>query len=45
MVFINLFRDLIIYEKCLKENYNFEKTPVYNEEEKFVSNKIMNKLI
>ena len=43
MDFINLFRDLLIYEKCLKENYHFEKTPL-NEEEKCISNKIMNKL-
>lgn len=48
MDFINLFRDLLIYEKCLKENYNFEKAPSANEEEKeekIISNKIMNKLI
>ena len=40
MDFINLFRDLLIYEKCLKENYYFEKTPT-NEEEKFILNKNM----
>ena len=44
MDFINLFRDLLIYENCLKENYNFEKNGI-NEELKIPSNNIINKLV
>ena len=42
MDFINLFRDLLVYENCLKENFHFEKNGL-NEEEKFYSNKIIKK--
>lgn len=41
MDFINLFRDLLIYEKCLKENYHFEKSGAY-EEENIYSSKLIN---
>ena len=37
MDFINLFRDLLVYENCLKENFHLEKNGP-NEEEKFYSN-------
>jgi len=38
MDLINLFRDLVIFEKCLRDSFHFEKNGL-NDEIKIFSNK------